>query len=265
MRDSRNLVPLKESEFDVSRDQPDPRGWPVFGSDRRGIGEVDDLIVDTTDQTVHYLDIEVDAEGLGLPENRRHALVPLERARLDEREGNVFLEGIASGEIVAMPSTVRDIGGEPEARHRAPEQLPERHERQELAEPETHLTRSEEDLVVGKQMVESGEVEVGKHVETEHVRQPVTRMHEEVDVERHPVEAAEGRDTRIDEEEIHIPIREEEVVVEKRPRVREEMIVRKRPVEEEEDVEADIRKERFYVEEHDRDEEMMRRREREEP
>lgn len=257
MRQRRDLIPLKSSDFDVARDEPDPRGWEVFGSDRRRIGEVDDLIVGTTDQKVQYLDIDVDGAELGLAETGRHALIPLERARLEERDRNVFLEGVSSGEIAQMPATLSDLGGEPEGLPPAPERLEPEPRREE---GETHLTRSEEELVVGKHTVEAGEVEVGKHVETEHVKRPVTRMHEEVDVERRPASAAQERDARIDEEEIHIPIREEEVVVEKRPRVREEMVVRKRPIEEEQEVEADVRKEEFYVEEHGRNEELRRRR-----
>ncbi|MQA91736.1 MAG: DUF2382 domain-containing protein [Gemmatimonas sp.] len=118
---------------------------------------------------------------------------------------------------------------------------------------DARLTRSEEELIIGKESVEAGEVDIGKRVETEHVKRPVKRMHEEVEVERHPVTGVQGSDARIGEEEISIPLKEEKLVVEKRPRVKEEIVARKRLVEEQEEVEADIRKERFYVEERGRD------------
>lgn len=123
---------------------------------------------------------------------------------------------------------------------------------------DVHLTRSEEELQIRKQKVEAGEVEVGKRIETEHVKRPIKRMHEEVDVERRPASSVQGRTARIDEEEVRIPLQEEKLVVRKQPRVKEEMIVRKRAVEEQEEVEADLRKERFYVEERGRDKKKRR-------
>ncbi len=54
---------------------------------------------------------------------------------------------------------------------------------------------------------------------------------------------------------------EEQIEVEKHPEVKEELIVRKHPVEETEDVEADLRRERVDVEEHGR---VRREREEEE-
>jgi uncharacterized protein (TIGR02271 family) len=110
------------------------------------------------------------------------------------------------------------------------------------------MTRSEEELAIGKREVRAGEVDVEKHVHTEHVRRPVTRRVEEVEVERR---AARGRG-EIREEEIRVPVSEEELVVEKRPRVREELIVRKRPVEETEQIEADLRREEIEIERHGR-------------
>jgi len=98
--------------------------------------------------------------------------------------------------------------------------------------------------------VEAGEAVVRKTVETEHVRQPVTRRREEVEIERRPVErgmAAGASD--IAEGEIRVPIMEEEVVVEKRPVVKEEIVVKKRAIEETQNVEAELRKERIDVDE----------------
>ena len=93
----------------------------------------------------------------------------------------------------------------------------------------------------------AGEVEVRKTVETEHVRQPVTRMREEVTIERHAVEGQHSGDIDIGEDEIRIPVVEEEVVVEKRPVVKEEIIVKKHAVSEDRTVEADVRRERIDV------------------
>jgi uncharacterized protein (TIGR02271 family) len=111
----------------------------------------------------------------------------------------------------------------------------------------TTLTRSEEELHIGKREVARGEVRIGKHVETERVSEPITTRREEVVIERRPVEAGARADASIAEDEIRIPLTEEEVVVEKRPVVKEELVVGKRVVEDQEVVEADVRREEFDV------------------
>jgi uncharacterized protein (TIGR02271 family) len=116
---------------------------------------------------------------------------------------------------------------------------------------EERITRSEEELSIDKRMVESGEVDIRKHVETEHVRRPVTRKREDVDIERHAVRGREHAGRIGEDEEIRVPLREEEVVVEKHPVVKEELVVRRRTVEEEVDVEADLRKEKIDVDRHE--------------
>ena len=92
-----------------------------------------------------------------------------------------------------------------------------------------------------------GEGRVSKHVETEHVSEPVTRRREELVVERRPVEAGARADASISDDEIRVPLMEEELVVEKRPVVKEELVVGKRIVEERDTVEADVRREEFDI------------------
>jgi uncharacterized protein (TIGR02271 family) len=118
------------------------------------------------------------------------------------------------------------------------------------AEERERLTLSEEQLAVGKRQVEAGEVEVRKHVETEHVRETVPTMREEVTVERRPVTgmSAEGRVGEIGEEEIHMQLHAEEVTASKRVVPREELVVKKHAVQEERMVEADLRREEADVE-----------------
>lgn len=121
----------------------------------------------------------------------------------------------------------------------------------------TRFVRSEEELRVGKRQVAAGEVDVHKRIETEHVQRPVTLTHEEVTVERRPVSAerlASGS-TEVERsgDEIRIPVIEEEVVVETRQVVKEEIIIRKHAVSEEKTVEADLRRERIDVDRSDAD------------
>jgi uncharacterized protein (TIGR02271 family) len=85
---------------------------------------------------------------------------------------------------------------------------------------------------------------VRKRVRTDREQLRAPTRHEEVSVERVPVE--EGRYAtlgEIGEDEVVMPVTEEEVVTEKRPMVKEEIRVRKDVVEEEEVIEEDVRKE----------------------
>src|SRR5690606_23367895 len=116
-------------------------------------------------------------------------------------------------------------------------------------ENQDYLIRSEEELAVGKRQRQAGEVGVQKHVETEHVRESVPVTREEVTVERRPVRdaSATGRNPEIGEDEIRVPLMEEEVVAEKRAVPKEEVVIRKQAVQDEKTVEADLRKERVDV------------------
>lgn len=114
---------------------------------------------------------------------------------------------------------------------------------------EAHLTLSEEELALRRERQLAGEVEIGKHVETQHVSRQVPVTREEVTIERRPVSEGMHAAGRIGEDEhIRVPLEREEVVAEKRVVPREELVVRKRQVEEERMVEADLRRERVDVE-----------------
>lgn len=115
------------------------------------------------------------------------------------------------------------------------------------SEKERHVTLSEEELALGKREVRAGEVEIEKDVETRHVRESVPTRHDEVVVERRPIEPGMRASARIGEEEIRVPLTEEEVVASKRVVPTEEVVVSKREVVENETVEADLRRERASV------------------
>jgi len=107
----------------------------------------------------------------------------------------------------------------------------------------------EEELHARKQPVETGEVHVRKEVKTEHKTIDVPVKREEVVVERHPVAGgvASSADIRPGEE-IRIPVTEEQVRVEKTPVVKEEVRVGKRQVQETEHITGTVRKEEVRVE-----------------
>ena len=110
------------------------------------------------------------------------------------------------------------------------------------------MQRTEEELRAGTREREAGALNVRKRVRTDREQISVPTRHEEVSVERVPVEGREASEAEIGEDEVVMPVTEEEVVVEKRPVVKEELRIPKDVVEDEEVVEEDVRKEEVDVE-----------------
>ena len=117
-------------------------------------------------------------------------------------------------------------------------------------EDELRVQRSEEELRAGTREREAGQVNLRKRVRTDREQVRVPKRHEEVSVERVPVEGREASEAEIGEDEVSVPVTEEEVVVEKRPEVKEEIRIRKDSVQEEELVEEDVRREEVDVDDH---------------
>ncbi len=220
-----NLKPLSEvTDYKVEKGDPDPRGYAVIGPDGRQIGRVDDLIIDTAAMKVRYLVVTKSGSERQTSQSSDCILMPVQD-----------VEVRSSSEQVVAP---RFTGSERSWTRTSTA----------LDKDRARLTRSEEELEVGKREVAKGEARIGKHVETEHVSQPVTKRHEEAVIERRPVEAGARADASISEDEVRIPLKEDELVVNKRPVVKEELVVGKRVVEERDTVEADLRREEFDIE-----------------
>jgi uncharacterized protein (TIGR02271 family) len=107
----------------------------------------------------------------------------------------------------------------------------------------------EEELQARTRPVDAGEVRVRKDVVTEHKSIDVPVQREEVVIEHH---APSGRHAASGDiragEEVRIPVKEEEVVVDKRAVVKDEVTVGKRVVQDTERVSGEVRKEQVHVE-----------------
>ncbi|QIN81454.1 DUF2382 domain-containing protein [Rubrobacter tropicus] len=112
---------------------------------------------------------------------------------------------------------------------------------------ELRVQRSEEELRAGTREREAGAMRVRKRVRTDRERIEVPVKHEEVSVERVPV-SGEATEAQIGEEEVSVPVTEEEVVTDKRAVAKEEVRLRKDVVEDTEVVEDDVRREEIDVE-----------------
>lgn len=269
--DMDRVVPLdKLDDFKIADGDPDVRGWEVRSSDNRKIGKIDDVLIDTTAMKVRYLDVDLDKDFRG-GDKDRHVLIPIGYAQLNEDDDRIMVDSLASGDLAGLPAytheplsrdyenQVRQSYDQAYATGAADtdrDYYEHEHfndnrffgERREGRDDERHVTLSEEELAVGKRQRAAGEVEVDKRVETEHVRENVPVSHEEATIERRPIEAGAATEGRIgDDEEVRIPLNEEELVVDKRTVPKEELVVKKRQVQEDETVEADLRKERAEV------------------
>ncbi len=106
----------------------------------------------------------------------------------------------------------------------------------------------EEEVKVGKRTVEAGGVRLRKVIRTETVNQPVELAREEIVIERVPSSERSTSDENFSEEEIFIPLRREEAVVQKEAHVREEVRVGKKKEIDRDQVSAEVRREDLEVE-----------------
>ncbi len=276
----RELVPLKDAgDLEIADEQSDARGWPVFGRDGERIGRVEELLADPDALEVRALDVGLDEDVLGAEGAGQHLVVPLGQARLERERRRVVLGGVDRGDVARLAArgsavdrddapdrraSREDAAAEERAsreemvaarddRGRAAraeaEALEDRAARTDAREEriaETRIPRTEEQLELRRRLEETGDVQVHKRVDTEHVARDIDARREDYDVQRVPAEEVNASAPA--EGEIRIPIVEEEIVVEKRPVVREVLVLRKRVVTETRRVEADLRREHVEVE-----------------
>lgn len=172
--------------------------------------------------------------GLGIPE---------EEARYYERglqEGGILVSVEAGARAVEARSILLNAGAEfgPGASSLTAEDKD--HQRIELRE---------EELRTSKERVKAGEVRVRKDVVTEEQSLDVPVTREEAVIERHPASGRPAAGSIKEGEEIRVPLTEEEVRVEKRPVVKEEITVGKRKVQDTETVRGTVRREEARIEE----------------
>ena len=247
------LVPLDElDDFKVADGYTDIRGFEAYTENGRSVGEVDQLLVDQAAQRVAAITIDVDEELLDSGRGPR-VQVPIEHVEINTSARRVTIQGAGaeylglsgnSAHGVAAAGATGAVGAMGLDRD---DNTPEA--TRTTADDEERIILAEEELELRKERVDAGAVEIDKRVETEHVRESVPVMREEVTVERRPVTDPTSTEARFDGDEIRIPILEEEVVVEKRAVVTEELVIHKDQVQDERVVEADLRRERVETHE----------------
>ena len=229
------------------------RGAPVFDGSGEKIGSVDEIFYDEQTGKPEWLGI-----GTGLLGSKR-VLVPLTGA--DMREDGVSVRyskeqvkespDIDSDEI--SEATERELysyyGLTPSERRSdsvLPEGEPPAGGRPATEGRET-MTRAEEELQVGKREQEAGRARLRKWVETEPVEADVELRRETARVTREPVDQPVSG-AELGEQEVEVPLRQEEPVVEKEAVAKERIGLEKDVETERETVGGDVRKERVEIE-----------------
>ncbi|HEY6751852.1 MAG TPA: DUF2382 domain-containing protein [Rubrobacteraceae bacterium] len=245
VNDRRRLV-------EVAADKETVKNGPTFSEDREITSEFERQVLDYYRVETRQASTSREAYGAYYPES---ASAEEERAaeeervvlRPDERVGDTRSDTTGSPDREPPDYSPRREGAAERSREHATE------------EEEIRVQRVEEELVAGTRERGAGSVNVRKRVRADRERLSVPKKREDVSVERVPVEEesrreaaseAGGSEVGIQESdnEIRIPIIEEEIVVEKRPVVKEEIRIRKDVVQDEELVEEYVRKEEVDIE-----------------
>src|SRR5918992_1036941 len=250
------------------------RGTPVYSSDGDKIGSVEELFLDEDTRQAEWIGL-----GTGFFGTKR-VLVPV--AGVDVRDDAVYVP-YAKDHVKGTPDLDGDaISQETESRLYAHYGLPYSERRSETGLPERSdanadpegiadtglqpgtpdspgdttegtptVTRSEEELRVGKRETEAGGLRLHKWVETEQVEVPGDLRREKARVTREPVDGSVS-DQEIGAEQIEVTLREEKPVVEKETVAKERIRVDKEVEMGKETVRDELRKERVDVDDEGR-------------
>jgi len=244
-----DLVPMENLQHEITEGHPDPRGYELWSEDNQRIGTVRSLLGSPSSEKAYFVLVEV--------QNKQY-LVPIESLSVDAGQRRVY-GPFTKARLLQAPTY--QTGGRDFRSHwsywnsataGAGSDTRGRATTDELRVPVT-----EEQAQIRKETREVGHVALRKRVEVEtrHISEPVTRTR--VEVERHAVpadqqQAVVANATPLkDGETIRIPITEEKLIVEKKPRVTEEVVLRKKTEQQQAEQDVQLRRERVEVEEDD--------------
>jgi uncharacterized protein (TIGR02271 family) len=240
-------------------------GYTVYDQAGEKIGKVDDLFLNESDSP-EYIGVKMGLLGT------RSTLIPFQMTRVNDEQQVIEVskdkETVENGhtfdddreitpefedEVYSYYGLQRSSSTEESGAHESyyaeeTTQTMGVADRTDLAdEDELRVQRTEEELAAGTREREAGQLKVRKRVRTDRESIEVPTRHEEVTVERVPVEG-EASEAEIGDDEVVVPVTEEEVVVDKRAVAKEEIRIRKDVVEDTEVVEEDVRREEIDIE-----------------
>ena len=102
--DYNRLEELGGSDFEIAEGQPNIKGWEVKNAAGLSCGEVDELIFNPASRKVRYMVLDLDNNEFNL--DSKKVLVPIGLATLHEKDDEVFLSGITTGQLQGLPEYV---------------------------------------------------------------------------------------------------------------------------------------------------------------
>jgi sporulation protein YlmC with PRC-barrel domain len=100
------LVHTRDLEhFTIPDGQPDPRGWSVKSSDGTTLGKVEDLLFDTGEQRVRYIEVRADGD-ITKQGGRDYFLLPIGTAQLDDEHDDVVVN-LSAADFSGVPAYER--------------------------------------------------------------------------------------------------------------------------------------------------------------
>lgn len=230
------------------------RGSTVYSSEGDKLGSVEEIFVDQDTNEPEWI-----AVGTGMLGTKR-VLVPVVGA---ERSDDGFRVPYSKEQVKSTPDVDSDeISQETEAQLYAhygleyshapsdtglPQGAPGGMADREVVATEGDIVRTEEELRVGKREAEVGRARVRKWVETEPVEADVELQRETARVTREPIDQPVSG-AELGEQEVEVPLRQEEPVVQKEAIAKERIGLEKDVETETQTVSDEVRKERVEVE-----------------
>lgn len=89
--------------YSIATEDPDPRGMPVFGLDKRMAGTVTDAWIDIEEPQIRYLEVSLDQNI-----SSATVLVPMPLARIDTRRKSVQVNSLRAEQFGNIPQVSAD-------------------------------------------------------------------------------------------------------------------------------------------------------------
>lgn len=203
-----NLPQLSEfDDWELVNDEQDLRGCPLKTRSGQSLGIIRRMLVDR------------DAERVAAVVLDDGRAIPVEEIEI--RDGEAFID-IDDAALAAAP------------------QMPPRNDE---TVREERIPIVEEEMAVGKRMVERGHVRVRSRIVEKPVDETISLREERVTIERKPVDRpVKDGEKLLQDRDVEVIERSEEPVVEKRARVTDEVVVQKDVRERTEDVHDTVRR-----------------------
>lgn len=286
------LQELSGSDYEMGEGQPDIRGWTVKDTQGNTIGEVEDLIFDTQSLKVRYMILDLEGNVLDL--EPRDVLVPIGVAQIDSDDDDVLLPNMTAAQLQSLPKyekggigrdledSVKGIfGGVGAAGAAAGAALTGGSDRDDdyynhdvydednlyrnrtapttgttATEGTTAIPIIEEELQVGKRVVETGGARLRSRIIERPVEESINLREEHVHIERTPVNrpATAADLNAFQEGEIEITEHAEVPVISKEARVVEEISLEKEVEVRDETIQDTVRRTDVQIEDLDTDE-----------